>query len=117
MHIRPFAQFKNYCNTSYIVIFHLILLYYLILIVFFFQSVSPSESGFYSCVSKKISGTGITVGNIEMIVKGSTFSAIDAVKLVAIVVSIIVLIACAVIYFRLRKQWSKYDGRAVVPGG
>lgn len=81
----------------------------------FIDNVSPTETGFYSCISKKISGTGITVGNVEMIVKGSTFSAIDAVKLVAIVVSIIVLIACAVIYLRLRKEWNKYDGRAVVP--
>lgn len=51
-----------------------------------------------------------------MIVKGSSFSAIDGVKLVAIVVSILVLIACAVIYYRLRKEWNKYDSRAVVPG-
>lgn len=51
-----------------------------------------------------------------MIVTGSTFSAIDAVKLVAIVVSIIVIIGCAVLYWRLRKDWNKYDGRTVVPG-
>ncbi|CAG9791968.1 unnamed protein product [Diatraea saccharalis] len=80
----------------------------------FINNVSPSESGFYSCVSKSISDSGINIGNVEMIVKGA-FSAIEAVKLVAIVVSIIVLITCAVIYFRIRKEWNKYDGRAVVP--
>ncbi|XP_028167765.1 uncharacterized protein LOC114358088 isoform X2 [Ostrinia furnacalis] len=78
------------------------------------DSVTPSESGFYSCISKKISGTGITVGNIEMIVKGSAFTATDAVKLIAIVVSTIVLIGCAVLYFHLRKEWNKYDGRRVI---
>lgn len=84
---------------------------------FYLQSVTPSESGFYSCFSRKITGSGgVAVGNIEMIVKGSSFSAIDGVKLVAIVVSILVLIACAVIYYRLRKEWNKYDSRAVVPG-
>lgn len=80
------------------------------------QNVSPSESGQYVCLSKHLDGSKISAGEVEMIVKGSTFSAIDAVKLVAIVVSIIVIIGCAVIYWRLRKQWRKYDGRTVVPG-
>lgn len=82
----------------------------------FVQSVSSDEAGYYKCVSKKLDGSAITVGEVEMIVTGSTFSAIDAVKLIAIVVSIIVIIGCAVIYWRLRKDWNKYDGRAVVPG-
>ncbi|KAI5636671.1 immunoglobulin domain-containing protein [Phthorimaea operculella] len=79
------------------------------------DQVSPEETGYYRCVSGKVQGGGYTVGAVEMIVKGSTFSAMDAVKLVAIVVSIIVLISCAVIYYRLRKEWSKYDGRSIVP--
>ncbi|XP_013134792.1 PREDICTED: uncharacterized protein LOC106100473 isoform X1 [Papilio polytes] len=79
------------------------------------NNVSPSESGQYVCLSKHLDGSKISAGEVEMIVKGSTFSAIDAVKLVAIVVSIIVIIGCAVIYWRLRKQWRKYDGRTVVP--
>ncbi|XP_038213160.1 uncharacterized protein LOC119833265 [Zerene cesonia] len=79
------------------------------------DNVSPTESGYYKCVSKNLDGSGIAVGEVEMIVKGSVFTAMDAVKLVAIVLSILVIIACAVIYFRLRKQWKKYDGRTVVP--
>ncbi|KAG7305764.1 hypothetical protein JYU34_009892 [Plutella xylostella] len=79
------------------------------------DSVSPAESGYYKCVSKKLDGSALTVGEVEMIVKGSAFNAIDAVKLVAIVVSIIVIIGCAVIYWRMRKDWNKYDGRTVVP--
>lgn len=82
----------------------------------FLQNVSPSESGHYVCLSKNLDGSKISAGDVEMIVKSSAFSAIDAVKLIAIVVSIIVLIACAVIYYRLRKQWKKYDGHSVVPG-
>ncbi|KAM3967952.1 LOW QUALITY PROTEIN: uncharacterized protein ACR2FA_004021 [Aphomia sociella] len=80
------------------------------------HSVTPNEAGYYKCVSKDISGSGgFTVGEVEMVVNGTTFSTMEAVKLVAMVVSIIVIISCAVIYFRLRKEWSKYDGRAVVP--
>lgn len=77
---------------------------------------SPTESGYYKCFSRKLDGKGITVGEVEMIVQGSAFSAIDVIKLVAIIVSILVLIACAVIYLRLRKEWKKYDGRTVVAG-
>lgn len=51
-----------------------------------------------------------------MLVSGSSFSAMDAVKLVAILVSIIVLAACAVLYWRMRKDWKRYDGRAIVAG-
>lgn len=51
-----------------------------------------------------------------MIVQGSAFSAADVIKLIAIILSIIILITCAVIYLRLRKEWKKYDGHAVVPG-
>ncbi|CAH0397449.1 unnamed protein product [Chilo suppressalis] len=80
----------------------------------FINSVSPSEQGFYTCVSKKINGSGFTIGNVEMIVKNA-FSAVDVVKLVAIVASIIVLITCAIIYFRLKKEWAKYEKRTVVP--
>lgn len=40
----------------------------------------------------------------------------DGFKLMAIVISIIVIISCVVLYLRLRKQWNKYDGRGVVPG-
>ncbi|CAH2063276.1 unnamed protein product, partial [Iphiclides podalirius] len=79
------------------------------------NNVSPSESGHYVCLSKHLDGSKISAGEVEMIVKGSAFSAIDAMKLVAIVVSIIVLIGCAVIYYRLRKQWKRYDGHSVVP--
>ncbi|XP_075972883.1 uncharacterized protein LOC142974443 [Anticarsia gemmatalis] len=79
------------------------------------HNVSPKESGFYHCVSKKLNGVGYTVGQVDMIVSGSSFSPMDAVKLVAIVVSIIVIIGCAVLYYNMRKDWKKYDGRAVVP--
>ncbi|CAF4936878.1 unnamed protein product [Pieris macdunnoughi] len=79
------------------------------------DKVSPAESGYYKCVSKTLDGSGISVGEVEMIVKGSTFSSMDAVKLVAIIISILVIIACAIIYYRLKKQWKKYDGRKVVP--
>ncbi|KAL4708768.1 hypothetical protein ACJJTC_011732 [Scirpophaga incertulas] len=81
----------------------------------FIDNVSPAESGHYTCVSKKISGSGFRVDNVEMIVKGSVITTMDAVKLTAIVASIIVLITCAVIYFRLRREWNKYDGREVHP--
>lgn len=50
-----------------------------------------------------------------MVVKDS-FSAMDGFKLMAIVISIIVIITCVVLYMRLRKQWNKYDGRGVVSG-
>ncbi|OWR42489.1 hypothetical protein KGM_215977 [Danaus plexippus plexippus] len=79
------------------------------------DSVSPTESGYYKCVSKNLDGSGITVGEVEMIVKGSSFTTMDAIKLTAIIMSILVLIVCAVIYSRLRKEWNKYDGRTVVP--
>lgn len=79
------------------------------------NSVSPSESGYYKCFSKNLDGKGITVGEVEMIVQGSAFSAADVIKLIAIILSVIILIACAVIYLRLRKEWKKYDGHAVVP--
>lgn len=52
-----------------------------------------------------------------MIVQGSTFSVVDGIKLGAIIISILVLIVCAVIYYRLSREWkNKYEGRAVVPG-
>lgn len=51
-----------------------------------------------------------------MLVKDSGFTASDAIKLVAIVVSIIVIVGCAVLYFRLRKEWRRYDGRVAIPG-
>ncbi|XP_026747129.1 uncharacterized protein LOC113508351 [Trichoplusia ni] len=79
------------------------------------HDVSPRESGYYHCISKKLNGVGYTVGQVDMIVTGSTFSAIDAVKLVAIVLSIVVIIGCAVLYYNLRKDWKRYDGRAVLP--
>ncbi|CAG9563160.1 unnamed protein product [Danaus chrysippus] len=79
------------------------------------DSVSPTESGYYKCVSKNLDGSGITVGEVEMIVKGSSFTTTDAIKLTAIIVSILILIICTVIYSRLRKEWNKYDGRTVVP--
>ncbi|CAK1551792.1 unnamed protein product [Leptosia nina] len=79
------------------------------------DKVTPAESGYYKCVSKSLDGSGISVGEVEMVVKGSTFSSMEAVKLVAIVMSILVIITCAVIYYRLRKQWNKYDGRKVIP--
>ncbi|VVC90227.1 unnamed protein product [Leptidea sinapis] len=79
------------------------------------DNVSPNEAGYYKCVSKNLDGSGISVGEVEMIVQGSNSTAMDAIKLVAIVVSILIIIACAVIYLRLRKQWKKYDGRTVVP--
>ncbi|CAH2091961.1 unnamed protein product [Euphydryas editha] len=80
----------------------------------YINSVTPTESGYYKCFSKKLDGAGITVGEVEMIVQGSTFSAVDGIKLGAIIISILVLIVCAVIYYRLRKEWNKY-GRTVVP--
>ncbi|XP_059060160.1 uncharacterized protein LOC131853317 [Achroia grisella] len=80
------------------------------------HSVTPDEAGYYKCVSKDISGSGgISVGEVDLIVDGTTYSASEAVKLVAMVVSIIVILACAIIYFRLKKEWGKYDGRTVVP--
>ncbi|XP_068627632.1 uncharacterized protein [Battus philenor] len=79
------------------------------------DNVSPSESGHYVCLSKHLDGSKISVGEVEMIVKGSSFSAIEAMKLIAIVLSIIVIIGCAVIFFRLRRQWRKYENRIVVP--
>ncbi|XP_049865548.1 uncharacterized protein LOC126366482 [Pectinophora gossypiella] len=78
------------------------------------DNVSPNESGSYMCVSKELEKGAYNVREVEMIVKGA-FSTMDAVKLVAIVMSIIVIISCAVIYYRLKKEWSKYDGRTVVP--
>lgn len=82
----------------------------------FIQNVSPQESGYYKCISKKLDGTGLLVGEVEMLVKGTGFTAADAVKLVAIIVSIIVIVGCAVLYFRLRKEWRRYDGRVIIPG-
>ncbi|KOB66296.1 Matrix-remodeling-associated protein 5 [Operophtera brumata] len=79
------------------------------------QNVSPQESGYYKCISKKLDGTGLLVGEVEMLVKGSAFTATDAVKLVAILVSIIVIVGCAVLYYRLRKEWRRYDGRVALP--
>lgn len=79
------------------------------------DKVSPAESGFYKCVSKNIDGSGYSVGEVKVLVTGSAFSAIDVVKLVAIIISIVVIIGCAVLYYRLRKDWKKYDGRSVVP--
>ncbi|CAK1578353.1 unnamed protein product [Parnassius mnemosyne] len=79
------------------------------------DNVSPSESGHYVCLSKHLDGSKISAGEVEMVVNDSSFSTIDALKLVAIVVSIIVLIGCAIIYLRLRKQWKRYEGRTVVP--
>lgn len=77
---------------------------------------SPSESGQYVCISKNLGGSGYTANEVEMLVTGSTFSPIDAVKLVAIIVSIIVIIGSALLYYRLKKDWKKYEGRSVVPG-
>lgn len=52
-----------------------------------------------------------------MIVQGSTFSVVDGIKLGAIIISILVLIVCAVIYYRLSREWkNKYAGRTVVLG-
>ncbi|XP_013185884.2 uncharacterized protein LOC106131344 isoform X2 [Amyelois transitella] len=79
------------------------------------HAVTPAEAGFYQCFSKNIKNDGVTIGQVEMLVNGSGFTAMDSVKLVAIVLSIIIIIACAVIFFRLRKERSKYDGRAIVP--
>lgn len=84
--------------------------------IYTFQNVSPQESGYYKCISKKLDGTGLLVGEVEMLVKGSAFTAMDAVKLVAIIVSIIVIVGCAVLYMRLRKEWRRYDGRVIIPG-
>lgn len=80
------------------------------------SSVTPSESGNYKCISRNLDNTDISIGEVEMIVKGSAFSAVDAVKVIAIIVSIVVIVGCAVIYWRLRKEWSKYDGRYIVAG-
>lgn len=79
------------------------------------DNVSPQESGFYKCISKKLDGTSYSVGEIEMLVSGSTFAAMDAVKLVAIVVSIIVIIGCSVLFWRMRKDWKRYEGRTALP--
>lgn len=83
---------------------------------FYLQKVSPAESGYYKCVSKNIDGSGYSVGEVKMLVTGSAFSAIDAVKLAAIIISIVVIIGCAVLYYRLRKDWKKYEGRSIAPG-
>ncbi|KAG6459903.1 hypothetical protein O3G_MSEX011666 [Manduca sexta] len=80
------------------------------------DNVSPSEAGNYICVSKNLDGTKFSANVVEMLVSGSAFSAGDAVKLVAIIVSIIVIIGSAILYYRLRKDWKKYEGRAIVPG-
>uniref|UniRef100_A0A2A4JSU0 Ig-like domain-containing protein n=1 Tax=Heliothis virescens TaxID=7102 RepID=A0A2A4JSU0_HELVI len=79
------------------------------------HDVSARESGNYHCISKKLNGAGYTVGQVDMIVTGTAFTSIDAVKLVAIVLSIIVIIGCAVLYYNLRKDWKRYEGRAVIP--
>lgn len=77
---------------------------------------SARDSGYYHCISKKVNGIGYTVGQVDMIVSGSAFTAIDAVKLIAIIVSIVVIIGCAVLYYNLRKDWKRYEGRGIVPG-
>ena len=77
---------------------------------------SARESGYYHCVSKKVNGEGYTVGQVDMLVTGSTFTSIDAVKITAIVISIIVIIGCAVLYYKMRKDWKRYEGRGVIPG-
>ncbi|XP_061726494.1 uncharacterized protein LOC133532020 [Cydia pomonella] len=70
------------------------------------DNVTPAESGIYRCVSRKLDGSGIAVGQVELVVS-ETFTTIAPVTLVAILVSIFVLISCAVLYWRLRKSWSK----------
>ncbi|CAH0669050.1 unnamed protein product [Spodoptera exigua] len=79
------------------------------------HDVSARDSGYYHCISKKVNGIGYTVGQVDMIVSGSAFTAIEAVKLIAIIVSIVVIIGCAVLYYNLRKDWKRYEGRGIVP--
>lgn len=79
------------------------------------NNVSPSDSGQYVCISKNLDGSGYLSNEVEMLVSGSTFSPVDAVKLVAIIVSIIVIICSALLYYKLKKDWKKYEGRSVVP--
>ncbi|CAB3224907.1 unnamed protein product [Arctia plantaginis] len=76
--------------------------------------VSPKESGYYHCISKKLNGVGYTVGQVDMIVTGASFTPMDAVKLVAIILSLIVIIGSVALYFHLKQDWRKYDGRVVV---
>lgn len=79
------------------------------------HDVTARESGYYHCISRKLNGVGYTVGQVDMIVNGSTFTPIDAVKITAIVLSIIVIIGCAVLYYKMRKDWKRYEGRGVIP--
>lgn len=79
------------------------------------NNVSPSESGYYHCVSRKINGVGYTVGQIDMIVTGSSFTPMDGVKLAAIVLSLLVMIACLVLYVHFKKDWNRFEDRVAVP--
>lgn len=60
---------------------------------------------------------GYAVGQVDMIVTNGLFTPMDAVKLVAIILSLIVLIGSVALYFHLKQDWRKYDGRIVVSPG
>lgn len=107
------AKFRFICyNLVDIFLFILLLMSFVMLL----KDVTARESGYYHCISRKLNGDGYTVGQVDMIVSGSTLTSIDAVKIIAIVLSIIVIIGCAVLYYKMRKDWKRYEGRGVIPG-
>lgn len=77
------------------------------------NKVTQADSGTYMCISKSLDGLQYAVSEVEILVS-SAFTPIDAVKLAAIIISIVVIMGSAILYYQLKKDWKKYEGRAVV---
>ncbi|XP_023945266.2 contactin-5-like isoform X1 [Bicyclus anynana] len=73
------------------------------------HNVAPTEAGYYQCISKHVDGSSLSVGEVEMIVQSPTFSGGDAIKVAAIIISLLVIIICAVVYYRLKREWNQYE--------
>lgn len=72
---------------------------------------TSEETGYYRCISKSISSGNLNIGAVEMVVKNHLSPApepdssdLETVKIVFIVISLVVLIICAVLFYRLRKN-------------
>jgi len=90
------------------------------------KGVTPSETGYYRCVSKNIEKGNLNIGAVEMIVKGSgeKFQRIqteivenddmEIVKIICIVISLIVLITCAVVFYKLKADEKRRKARLMM---
>lgn len=81
---------------------------------YFNQKVTFDESGYYRCISKNLNSENLNIGAVEMVVQNN--SDLEAIKIIFIVISLIVLIVCAVIFYRMRKDDKRRNARLVMLG-